>query len=86
MTFPAIIFSFFLASLFGSLLHLWRGGKLFRLILYLVLSWIGFFGGHFLAESLSIRFLDVGSIHLGFGILGTLVLLALGYWLSLIQK
>jgi len=86
MTFPAIIFSFFLASMFGSLLHLWRGGNLFRLILYLVLSWIGFFGGHFLAEALSLRFLDVGTIHLGFGILGTLVFLGLGYWLSLVQE
>lgn len=85
MTFPAIIFSFFVASLFGSLLHLWRDGGLFRLVLYLALSWIGFFGGHILAEALSIRFLDMGTIHLGMGILGSLALLGLGYWLSLID-
>lgn len=85
MTFPAIIFSFFLATLFGSFLHLWRGGNLFRLVLYLVLSWIGFFGGHFVAEALSIRFIEVGTINLGFGILGSLVLLGLGYWLSLVD-
>ncbi len=85
MTFPAIIFSFFLAALFGSFLHLWRGGRLFRLVLYLSLSWIGFFGGHFLAQSLSIRFIVVGTINLGFGILGSLLFLALGYWLSLLD-
>jgi hypothetical protein len=85
MTFPAIIFSFFVASLFGSLLHLWRDGGLFRLVLYLALSWIGFFGGHILAGALSIRFLDMGTIHLGMGILGSLALLGLGYWLSLID-
>lgn len=85
MTFPAIIFSFFVASLFGSLLHLWRNGGLFRLVLYLVLSWIGFFGGHILAQILSIHFLDLGTIHLGMGILGSLALLGLGYWLSLVD-
>jgi hypothetical protein len=85
MTFPAIIFSFFIASLFGSLLHLWRNGGLFRLVLYLVLSWIGFFGGQIVAEILNIRFLDMGTIHLGMGILGSLALLGLGYWLSLVE-
>lgn len=85
MTFPAIIFSFFLASLFGSFLHLWRDGGLFRLVLYLVLSWIGFFGGHLIAEMLNIRFLEMGTIHLGMGIVGTIILLGLGYWLSQID-
>jgi hypothetical protein len=85
MTFPAIIFSFFVASLFGSLLHLWRNGGLFRLVLYLVLSWIGFFGGQIVAEILNIHFLDLGTIHLGMGILGSLALLGLGYWLSLVE-
>ena len=82
MTFPAIVFSFFVASLFGSLMHLWRSGGLFRLMLYLVLSWVGFFGGHLLADALSIQFLDLGTIHLGMGIVGALVFLGLGYWLS----
>jgi hypothetical protein len=85
MTFPAIIFSFFFATMLGSILHIWRGGSLFRFVLYLVLSWIGFFGGHLLAAALAVHFLDVGTIHLGFGILGSLVMLALGYWLSLVD-
>lgn len=82
MTLPAIVFSIFMALLLGSLLHLWRGGSLMRLLLYLVLSLIGFFGGHFAANLLSIRFFRVGPINLGMGILGSLVLLGLGYWLS----
>ena len=86
MTFPAIVFSFFLATLFGSLLHFWRGGSLFRLLLYLILSWVGFFGGHFLAGWLGISFINVGTIHLGFGILGSLALLGIGYWLSLVDQ
>lgn len=86
MTFPAIVFSFFLATMFGSLLHFWRGGGLGRLVLYLVFSWIGFFAGHFIAGALDIEFLDVGTIHLGMGILGSLLLLALVYWLSLVDQ
>jgi len=85
MTFPAIVFSFFLATMFGSFLHFWRGGGLGRLVLYLVSSWIGFFGGHFIAGWLGIEFLNVGTIHLGMGILGSLLLLALVYWLSLVD-
>ncbi|HAF49380.1 MAG TPA: hypothetical protein DCL08_09130 [Anaerolineaceae bacterium] len=85
MTFPAVVFSFFIAMMFGSLLHLWRGGSLGRLVLYLVFSLIGFFGGHFLAGMLGIEFLDLGTIHLGMGILGSLLLLALVYWLSLVD-
>ncbi|MDF1520258.1 MAG: hypothetical protein RQ728_03565 [Brevefilum sp.] len=85
MTFPAVVFSFFIAMMFGSLLHLWRGGSLGRLVLYLVFSLAGFFGGHFLAGMLGIEFLDVGTIHLGMGILGSLLLLALVYWLSLVD-
>lgn len=85
MTFPAFIFSFFLALLLGSLLHLWRGGGSGRLMLYLGLSLIGFFGGHFIAEALSIRFIQVGTINLGIGMIGSFLLLALGYWLSLMD-
>ncbi len=82
MTFPAMIFSIAIAALLGSLLHLWRGGNLFRLVLYLVLSIVGFLGGHFLAQALSIGFIQLGTINLGFGILGSIVFLGLGYWLS----
>lgn len=85
MTLPAFVFSFFLAALIGSLLHLWRGDPLWRLVLYLVLSEIGFFTGHYLDEILSLDFINLGAIHLGFGILGSLVFLGLGYWLSLVS-
>ena len=85
MTFPAFIFSFFLALVFGSFLHLWRGGSPGKLVFYLVISLIGFFGGHFIGDILSIRFFQVGTINLGFGILGSIILLAIGYWLSLID-
>ncbi len=82
MTFPAFVFSFFMATLLGSLLHLWRGGSLLHLLLYLTLSLVGFFLGHFIGNALSIHIFQVGTINLGMGILGSLILLGLGYWLS----
>lgn len=82
MTIPAIVFSFFMATLLGSLLHLWRGGSLVHLLIYLSLSVIGFFVGHHLANALSIRFIILGTINLGMGIFGSLAFLGLGYWLS----
>ena len=82
MTFPAVVFSIFIAALLGSLLHLWRGGSLVHLLIYLVLSLFGFFVGHYLANALSIRFITLGTINLGMGIFGSLALLGLGYWLS----
>jgi hypothetical protein len=85
MTFPAIVFSFFVATLLASLVHLWRGGGLLKLVWYLIVSWAGFFGGHWLAESLSIKFVDVGTIHLGMGLLGSIIFLAIGYWLAQIK-
>jgi hypothetical protein len=82
MTFPAVVFSIFLAALLGSLLHLWRGGSLVHLLIYLVLSLVGFFVGHYLANALAIRFIILGTINLGMGILGSLAFLGIGYWLS----
>jgi hypothetical protein len=82
MSFPAVVFSIFLAALLGSLLHLWRGGSLVHLLIYLVLSLVGFFIGHYLANTLSIRFITLGTINLGMGILGSLAFLGIGYWLS----
>ena len=82
MTFPAVVFSFFVATSLGSLLHLWRGGSLVHLLIYIVLSVIGFFIGHSLSNLLSIRFITLGTINLGLGIFGSLAFLAIGYWLS----
>lgn len=82
MTLPAVIFSFFVATLLGSMLHLWRGGSLTQLLIYLVMSVIGFFVAQYLANSVSLNFIRVGTINLGMGIIGSLLFLGLGYWLS----
>ncbi len=86
MTFPAIILGFVIASLIGSLFHLWRGGGLLRLILYIVFSWTGFWLGQYVAARYSITFWSVGSLHVGMGVIVCLCVLGFFYWLSLIQN
>ena len=86
MTLPAIILGIVIASLVGSVFHLWRGGGLGRLVTYLALCQLGFWLGHWAGIRLGWEFWSVGPLRLGTAILGCLVILAVGYWLSLIQN
>lgn len=85
MTPQAFLLGVLVSSLIGALFHLWRGGDLKRLILYLGLSWLGFWGGHFLALQLKWNFAAVGPLNLGMAILAAVVVLGVGYWLSLVK-
>lgn len=81
MTAPAFIFSFLLASLLGAAFHFWKGGSGGRLLLNLVLAWLGFFLGNWLAGIWQISFLMIGPVSGGFGVLGSLVLLIAVNWI-----
>jgi hypothetical protein len=83
---PGLLLGFVLSTLYGAIFHLWRGGGLGRLLGYIILSWIGFWSGQFLANNLGWTFITVGSLHLGLASLGSLILLLLGYWLSLVRQ
>jgi hypothetical protein len=85
MNIVSIIFGLIVSTLLGALLHLWRGGGLGRLIYYIIISWIGFWVGHFAGASLNWTFLSVGPLNLGMAILGNLLVLGIGYWLSLVR-
>lgn len=82
MTTPGYLLGFVVASLIGALFHLWRGGHIGRLLLFLVLSWAGFWAGHFLGTTLDISLGRIGVLNIGAGILGSLIFLFLGNWLS----
>jgi len=83
VTFPSFIFGSIFALLIGSIFHLLFGGNINKLILYLILSWIGFWIGNYLALQLHWRFFVMGTLNLGVSIIGALVLLGLGHWLSM---
>jgi hypothetical protein len=78
---PSFVFSFLLASFWGAAFHFWKGGSGGRLLLNLILSWIGFFLGSRVGISWDISFLMIGSISGGFGSLGSLILLFFSNWI-----
>ena len=82
MTLPAALLGFLIASLYGALFHLWRGGGLGRLFLYLVLAWLGFFGGHFLATWRGWILFQVGPLNFVIATLGVILILFVGDWLA----
>jgi len=86
MTLPALLFAFLLALLYGAVYHLIRNGGFWRLILYFILSVIGFTLGHFLGLWRGWVFIPVGSLNLGMSSLGSLILLIFGDWLSRIES
>jgi uncharacterized membrane protein YeaQ/YmgE (transglycosylase-associated protein family) len=85
MSIPTLLLGFIVSTLYGALFHLWRGGNAGRLLLYLVLAWIGFWLGQFIGNYLKLTFDIYGQLHLVIATLGSLIFLAVGYWLSLVQ-
>ena len=85
MTIPTLLFAFLIASLYGALYHLIRGGGFWRFILYLFLSLSGFFLGHWVGIWRGWAFLQFGSLNLGMCSVGSVLLLLLGDWLSRID-
>ena len=86
MTIPSIIIGIVISSLYGVAFHLWRGGGFGRLILYIVLSWIGFWIGHLIGFSQNWAFASLGPLRLGAATVGAVIALGFGYWLSLVER
>jgi len=85
MSIPTLLFGFIISTIYGLGFHLLRGGGAGRLLLYLIVAWIGFWAGHFIAEQLKWSFADVGALHLGMASVCSLIFLILGHWLSLVE-
>lgn len=82
MTIPSLLFGLLIASLYGVLYHLIRGGGLGRLLLFLIFGWIGFALGHLAGVWRGWVFIPLGELNLGLSTLGSLFLLGLGDWVS----
>ncbi|MBL7164176.1 MAG: hypothetical protein ISS57_16400 [Anaerolineales bacterium] len=85
MTIPSLFIGLLISSLFGAIFHLWRGGGPGRLLLYLALAWLGFWGGHALGVRWEWSFFSLGPLRLGMATLGSIIALGIGYWLSLVD-
>jgi uncharacterized membrane protein YeaQ/YmgE (transglycosylase-associated protein family) len=85
LTLPSIFLGLVVSTLYGVIFHFLVGGKLWRLLLYIVIGWVGFWAGHFLAEVWDWTFISVGPLHLGMATIASVLLLVVGHWLSLID-
>ncbi|MDD2694506.1 MAG: hypothetical protein PHD58_01105 [Anaerolineales bacterium] len=85
MTLPALFLGILLSTLYGCLFHLWRGGKAGRLILYLILGWLGFWSGHILGVRYGWEFGRIGPLYVGSATAFSIFFLFAGYWLSLVE-
>jgi len=85
MSIPTLFLGLILSTLYGALFHVWRGGNAGRLLLYLILAWVGFWIGQLIGNYLNLTFDILGQLHFVIATLGSLIFLAIGYWLSLVQ-
>ena len=82
MTLPAFFLGVVISTTYGALFHLWRGGGVGHLILYLIMGWIGFWVGQLVANWLGLTFASIGPLHLGLATVGSLMFLGIAYWLG----
>ena len=75
MTIPSMIFALLIASLYGALYHLIRGGGPGRVFSNLFFSWLGFALGHFVGVWQEWVLIPIGQLNFGLSTLGSLVVL-----------
>lgn len=85
MTLPVVLLGLVIALLVGFLFHILRGGTGLRLLLYLVLSILGFAAGQWLSMAGGWRLYLLGALDVGIGVIGSILALAVGDWVSRIE-
>jgi len=85
MTVPSLLFALLVSSFYGTLYHLIRGGRFWRLIFNLGLSALGFATGQLAGYWFGWFWIPLGSLNLGVSSIGSLIFLIGGDWLSRIE-
>ncbi len=85
MTVPSVLLGAIYAMLVGALFHVMVGGGAGRLLFYLVLSLAGGAAGQWLGTWQNWSVLLVGPLDIGMVTIGSLMLLGIGHWLSLVE-
>lgn len=81
MTIPTLVFGGLVATLYGAIFHLIRGGGLGKLILYILLSWSGFFLGQYIGERTGWEFITIGALNLGIATITSILFMIAGFWI-----
>ena len=79
---PGFAFSALLATFYGAVFHLWRGGGYGMLARYLLAAWSGFALGQAVGWLIGWQVLMLGQVHVVEGTLGSGVLMLLIHWLA----
>jgi len=82
MNLPSLALGLTCSLLIGSLFHLVVDGGAVRLLLYMLLGAAGFAAGQWIAARQGWSLLPIGPLQLGPAILGSLIVLIVGHWLS----
>jgi hypothetical protein len=82
LTFPSFFFGLVVATFIGLGFHIWKNGGFFKIIINILLSWIGFFAGNFLGQQMDWEIWIIGPFHMGSAIFGSIMVLLLGHWLG----
>lgn len=82
---PSIVFSFMLATLCGSLFHVFAGGDARRLALFLLAGWVGFTLGQIVGELVEITVITIGPLNVVTALTGAVIAL-LTVWLLTRRK
>jgi uncharacterized membrane protein YeaQ/YmgE (transglycosylase-associated protein family) len=85
MTIPSLLLSFIIAILAGALFHSVRGGSGWRFLLFIGLSSVGFFLAQWLSSAFGWGLYKFGVLDLGMGVVGSLLFLIVGDWLSRVE-
>jgi hypothetical protein len=85
MTIPAVLFGIVLSTTYGTAFHVWKGGSLKKMLLFVLLAWLGFLAGHIVGGLTGWSFAAVGPINAGMATLGSVLFLFVGEWLSRVE-
>jgi hypothetical protein len=85
MTIPVLLFALLISMLCGTLFHILRGGNGWRLLLCFGLSALGFAVGQWIATARAWHLLMFGALDIGMGLIGSVLFLVVGDWLSRIE-
>ena len=81
MNFPGFLLGLVLSLLYGAAFHFWRGGGFRRLLLFLLLSILGFTAGQVAGAALNLAIWQVGMLLVGPATIGSVFFLLFGNWL-----
>jgi hypothetical protein len=79
---PGLAMSVLLATAYGAVFHLWRGGGFGMLLRYLIAAWGGFALGQALSWLGGWELAMLGQVHVLEGTAGSIALLLIAYWLA----